>query len=253
MVGGLIPGVRLHASSATFSNGYSLSYEPDTPRPADGLDIWPATNPTTATVQLSTLEAPSGVGKSTLAANVYALVSGIDPELSVSFSPPIKPRRLAAGMVPQRASAALHWPAWSLLPKQSDFAKCFFSPEDIARKIGGQRLSQFSGGQTARLLVCSAIEHLSALRQPVSYLILDESFDGIDAQSANKILHALVAQWSVIGTQRHLFVLLVSHLDMNVMGSGLAVRRIALAQGPTREFHDPSGDITDTPITVRHV
>lgn len=158
---------------------------------------------------------PSGAGKSVLLGTIYDRLRGAQArtaEVRFDFSPDLDRLDLVSvGYVPQNAPLVKHWRVKALLPAQSEFLKCFF-PGDRHVSVLESSLGQLSGGECRKLYACSALERLAASRSADSYLLMDETFDGLGASEASRCLSEIQTVWSTNRTNP-LHVMVVSHLD----------------------------------------
>ena len=251
--------IRLHDSRVVFpGTNIALQYCID-PSLADGIDIWEASSKTGECVNFTTLEVASGGGKSTLAQGLFDFLTTLDGgQFLFGVVPPNKPsNRLddtITSMIPQRPNTVLHWRPRNILPKNSKFLECVFTQKDTISRVYKDRFSKFSGGQAARILVASSLERLLASGARHNFLILDEAFEGVDAEHANKILRRVQACWSdLVKGDRILNILLVSHLDAQSFTDGLRARRLVLSPEAPIDIDIDGRVFTTTTVGVRCV
>src|ERR1044072_5256734 len=190
-----IPGVTIHGFDYRFPASLSgIRYMLDSSKSATGLDIWPPREEGSERFDITTLEVQSGGRKSTLARLLHSFL--LDEIGTQDFFTWNAPRLTDAhvGMIPQRISTVLHWRAKDLLPVNSAFAAQIL-PDYAEHKFSGRRLSELSGGQTARIFLASSFDRVAVSGAKVAYLILDEAFEGVDASKANTLLQSVSRLW----------------------------------------------------------
>ena len=223
-----IPAIKLHNSQFDFPNGLGrIEYICD-----PEVVIWGNTQASEkASVHLSTLEVSSGGGKTTLMNLAFDFLQGkINPH-SGFFPSPAVPLRVA--YIPQKPNIIRHWKAHDLVPEHSGYLRSMFS--DKPPSLKAKRLSSFSGGQVSRIFVASALHRLEATPHPVSYLLLDEALEGIEETLLVASLTGIGKQWQASNPGRQLFILFVTHLQMNAIAPSLIegnidLRRIVLVR-----------------------
>ena len=203
------PAVIFFDSTVTFPDRRArISYECDSGSTIlwseRSLDLSPL-------VHLTTLEVASGGGKTTLMNLIYGFLQGAPSGPGVQFLPKSNIRQNVAH-IPQRPNTVRHWKVRNLLPADSPFVACMF--EEKIEDFYGKTLSAFSGGQVARIFVASALHRLERGGSRINYLLLDEAFEGIDAHLLFKSLNGIASVWSHRNPSKHLFILLVTHLEM---------------------------------------
>jgi ABC-type transport system involved in cytochrome bd biosynthesis fused ATPase/permease subunit len=200
------------------------------------MDIW---LPEEAGIHITSLEVGSGGGKSTFAHELVRYLAGEQQNLGLIFSFSNEDRQLinnrAVALIPQKPAFVLHWKISDILPSNSELIPIFFSGQSINVN---RHMSSLSGGQAARIYACSALETLSQSRALLNYLILDEAFEGVNAAHANNILHGIVDYWRRNSPDRHLFILLISHLEPDQIFCGLSLRRLSLAPQEPRDVKE---------------
>ena len=247
----MIPGVRFYKSSIAYpTSKFKMTFI----TPASGIDVWVQRIKGAGNVHISSLEVYSGGGKSTLARFLYRfLATGSGAPLSYAFNPPHNKNEHSIAMIPQKVDIVLHWKTKNLFPKNQKFLGAFFDEKEISQKVKKSYLSNFSGGQTARIFVSSALEKLFESNARLNYLILDEAFEGIDGKFANKILKQLRETWKTVCPKRHLFVLLITHLDPETVSENLDIRRIFLHPSDSKEVDKDGHGYTEIEIEVSDV
>jgi ABC-type lipoprotein export system ATPase subunit len=233
------PGIRFTESAVEFRSTLTrLSYKVESTR--DGkkeIDIWLPVSEDGG-IQITSLEVGSGGGKSTFAHELARYLAGEQQNLGLNFSFSNEDRHLtkrrAVALIPQKPAFVSHWKVSDVLPKNSKLIPKFFTePMPVSRYM-----SSLSGGQAARIYTCSALEMLLQSEALFNYLILDEAFEGINAAHANKILRGIVDYWSSNVLERHLFILLISHLEPDQMFCGLSLRRLTLTPQEPRDVKE---------------
>lgn len=223
-----IPGVKIHSFNYLFSGSLSgISYIVERSYSTSGLDIWPARADQSPRLDITTLEVQSGGGKSTLARLLHGFLTG-DAAVSDFFTwnAPTRGRHDVA-MIPQRTSTVLHWRVKDLLARDSVFARKII-PDFMEQNFASRRLSELSGGQTARIFLASAFDRIASSKADIFYLILDEAFEGVDAKMGNSLLHAITEQWDASKEYPVLRILLITHFDSDEFLKGLPSRRLGL-------------------------
>lgn len=132
------------------------------------------------------------------------------PPLQFEFNPNFgTDLNISAAYIPQHAPKVKHWGVKNILPPKPEFLDVFFT--DTAG-ISGKRIGQLSGGQRSKLYACSALERLAEVHADATFLLLDETFDGLGAAEAVRCIHAIDERWKS-RVAKPLYILLVSHLN----------------------------------------
>ena len=165
------------------------------------------------------LRGASGTGKSSIVSCLYSRIVFQTPEhegLSFVFHPNYYGGS-HVGYVPQDLAIVSHWRMSKIVPSDTVFWDCFFDPaatplQDALKR----RLGQYSGGQQARILTISVAERLHRA-QASSFLLLDEALDGLGAAAVGQVTANLVDRWTTEAGGLPLHVVLVTHLDPNIV------------------------------------
>jgi ABC-type iron transport system FetAB ATPase subunit len=245
----VIPGIRLHSFDLTFPNSTrGLRYLIPASKEAQGLDVWEPRPDSDGTL-ITTLEVPSGGGKTTLANSLVSFLAG-DADGQNGFSWSRSPDdSYAVSMLPQRSATILHWRVGNIVPPQSPLLKALIPTEDPGSLIR-RHLSELSGGQVTRVLLASAVERALRAGTKVYYLLLDEPFDGLDSSTGNAVLRD-VLEYSTSFPKAPLFrLLLISHFDPQVALHGIDYRRLTLTPQDSLPNTMPSSNITYREVMV---
>lgn len=227
----ILPGVKIHSFDYRFPGSLTgLRYTVSPGFAVEGLDVWPPLTSDVCSLDITTLEVQSGGGKSTLARLLYAFLRrDVGAGGAFTWNAP-EPKEAEVSMIPQRTATVLHWRVKDLLPQNSLFAADIL-PDYSQDGFSKRRLSELSGGQTARVFLASTLERISLCRKGIAYLILDEAFEGIDAAMGNQILQAISTRWGATENCPALRVLLISHFDSDQFLRGIPSRRLKLDPG----------------------
>lgn len=218
--------VSFHGGTVALSSGdYAIEYKCTD---NDSCTIWQA-NPNSKTC-ITLLCSPSGSGKTTLIEELYDVLKLREKNesyLSFDFSPNIKPlTSIGIGFIPQHPPMINHLRVDSLLPKDSIFLSSFFRNEEV-KKLLSLRIGQLSGGMRRRLYTCSALERLFTRKDNASFLLLDETFDGLGIVGFTECVKAFRTCWNEHGSTP-LYVLLITHLDPKQISNNFADRTLTL-------------------------
>ena len=232
--------LRLSTRGGTvaISSDFSIHYTV-----ADDRPCWLSTPIVGTRLTLTLIQSPSGSGKTTLLRELYSHIQrhGGASKLRFDFHPDYtEETRIACGFIPQHPPLVKHWRCDSLLPKSPRFFGVFFPEFDEAelKKLPSKRVGQLSGGQVKRLLACSALEELCSTDQAhLTFLLLDETFDGIGAPALVESLGELRSRWLQLAA-KPLHLLLVTHLSLTEMRASLANGDLAV----TMSVQSRSGD-----------
>ena len=158
--------------------------------------------------------------------------------------------------IPQKPNNVLHWKLSSLIPNESCYLEAMFDEGIALAGFKNRYLSGFSGGQIARVLVASAIHRLEASGSTGNYLLLDEAFEGLDVDLLSSVLKRLALQWLSRQPGRPLFLLLITHVDVedvlkSIDRTAISVNRVMLHKHPS-EFHPTQGEIIRVDLTNRN-
>lgn len=195
----------------------------------NGCVIWKPENNNSNFI-LTLFKSPSGSGKTTLLGRLYARLSGREAvqDLTFDFRPDYENQETASvAVIPQNPPMVNHWKLNELLPESPKFLEVFF-PTDNKNGFWKKRLGEFSGGQRRKLYTLSALERLATQGRDHSFILLDETFDGLGSAEAKRCLVAIKTQWNQI-VQKPLYVLLVTHLnDAEVLDSTISATKMGL-------------------------
>lgn len=240
-----LPGVRMHPFEVRFSATSGIRYN----LPADrqtGIDIWEAA-PGNSGPLVTTLEVRSGGGKTTLANCLLTFLSTGDiTTQSFNWTAPLS-ASYAVCMLPQRSSTVLHWRVSDLVPPTSKALVALLGDDSAA--LAKKHLSQLSGGQTTRVLLASAIENAAASGLDMFYLLLDEAFEGLDAELANATMRRILDFLKDASKPPAMRILLISHFEANAFLNGVPSRRIMLTP-QTRVEEGSSNDVITSFVEV---
>jgi ABC-type Mn2+/Zn2+ transport system ATPase subunit len=190
-------------------------------------------------VHLTTIEVGSGGGKSTLMNLVHSFLLGRPTsEIHLRMGGDYSRRNVA--YIPQKPNNVLHWKIGTLVPNNSRYLACMI--EGLSAKFGQDRLASCSGGQLARILVASALHRLELKVSTSNYLLLDEAFEGLDSKLLAASLNGISQEWSQKHEDMHLFILIVTHLDVGLLQQALDpakidLHRVVLERQPS-QFYD---------------
>lgn len=223
------------------SETYRIEYQSSTP---DGCRILQAE---IGGFSATLLNSPSGSGKTTLLRELYFAVRGTHPAtdaipvisrlkrlvrrtkqqervpLTFDFHPNLQNIDIAAAYIPQSPPFVNHWRMSSILPDEPKFLSVFFPDQEEFSKLNKRRLGELSGGQKRKLYACSALERLVAFPKSLSFVLFDETFDGLGLAEASSCLLQLRSTWSSSTTNQTALVLIVSHLDFSDLMQSKAV------------------------------
>lgn len=226
-----IPGVEMFNHPIRFNRAAAeIHYEI---RGSDRIKVWDGVTVDHSQVLITTFESASGVGKSTLASALYDFLFEKSPPGLFQYAPPKQRMHSSSvGMIPQKPNQTKHWVARDIVGSDNLFLSALFEPEfKILDKLG-RTMDAFSGGQSARLLMASALHRLLTGTSIANYLLLDEAFEGVDASTVESALEKIARIWSAHTNARHLYLLIITHLNPDVIlrNAGLVagIQRITL-------------------------
>lgn len=224
----IVPGLKMRAFNRTFPPSLAgINYVLPESRAVSGLDIWSGIQDPSAP-SITTLEVQSGGGKTTLANALFDyLADPVDSTGPFFWDGSLVPE-YEVSMMPQQPSMVLHWKVSDLVPKNSAVLDIMFGGDDIA-SFSKRHLSELSGGQRARVLLASSIEHVLISKAKVYFLILDEALEGVDASQANIVMRNLIKFLTDAVEVPHLRLLIINHFDPSTFLAGFSSRRLALA------------------------
>jgi len=222
-----IAGIKTHGFEHRFPGTLAgIRYNVEEQYCTNGLDIWLSKPDRTDRVDITTLEVQSGGGKSTLADLLHSFLRS-EPFTSTYFTWSAPPtQRCCVAMLPQRPSTVLHWRVRDILPQNSVFGARML-PE-LGEHFHHRRLSELSGGQTARVFLASAFDRIAISRVDIAFLILDEAFEGVDASLGNSLLTSLSEVWNRSPQFPILRVLLITHFAAEEFLKEIPSRRLKL-------------------------
>lgn len=245
----MIPGIKLHSFDVAFPNSTrGLRYLIPTSKEAQGLDVWEPRPDADGTL-ITTLEVPSGGGKTTLANSLVSFLAG-EADGPNGFSWSRSPdNSYAVSMLPQRSATVLHWRVGNIVPPASPLLKALIPTEELAGLLP-RHLSELSGGQVTRVLLASAVGRALCAGTGVYYLLLDEPFDGLDSSTGNAVLRNVLEYAASFAQAPLLRLLLISHFDPQVALDGIEYRRLALAPKDSLPSTMPSSSVNYREVMV---
>lgn len=193
------------------------------------------------TFALTLFKSPSGSGKTTFLSQLFERLNGSarSDALRFDFSPDFDdPEAGSVAMIPQNPPMVNHWKLQEILPAKSHFLKSFFPIQGNDGPVfWKKRIGEFSGGQRRKLYTCSALERLASLRREYSFLLLDETFDGLGAVEARRCLSAIQTGWAEVA-ESPLYLLLVTHLNTaEILDGGVTATTMGLTVNANPDDH----------------
>ena len=197
----VVPGKP--SAIAKLTNQFSLCYSMEHPG-------YLLKKPTNGLVGTTALTAQSGTGKSTLLMHLFNRLRHVHHSaFPFEFSPDLHPTAaIEVAFVPQNPPFVYHWRLGRVLPRGSRFYNALMPSKQFDPT---RRLSQFSGGEIRRIYASSCLAFLESSKAPASFLLLDETFDGIGASEMVRCIKDIHQCWTDHVQGRSLQILLVTH------------------------------------------
>lgn len=197
----VVPGKP--SALAKLTNQFSLCYSMEPPG-------YLLKKPTNGLVGTTALTAQSGTGKSTLLMHLFNRLRHVHHSaFPFEFSPDLHPTAaIEVAFVPQNPPFVYHWRLGRVLPRGSRFYDALMLSKQFDPT---RRLSQFSGGEIRRIYASSCLAFLESSKAPASFLLLDETFDGVGAPEMVRCINDIRRCWTDHVQGRSLQILLVTH------------------------------------------
>lgn len=214
---------KIVGGTVRFGKSFKICYEGD-------AFLWKR-NPSSLCA-LTVIKGPSGSGKTILLGELYKRLRrqlNDRPGINFSFPQGYDPLpAVSVAYISQNPPMVNHWRLNQVLPAKSIFLQNFFRDSEDPINLGESRMGHFSGGQRLKLYTCSALERLVEEDMNSSFLLMDETFDGLGAGEAGDCLSAIENAWKEL-RKVPLYLLLVTHLNYSeLVSKGLAALKLEL-------------------------